>query len=322
MPSGKGSKLLRYVEHRLRIALADGRQIVGTFLAFDKHLNLVLSDAEEFRTLSKSRAAVLEERQEKRSLGLIILRGENVVSVAVEGPPPPSAKRAAQGGPGTARGVGRGAMPPPGMPPPPGGAPMGLGAGPGERRRRRPSARAVVRGRTTCFAPPLFCSLTPCLCSYDRQCTAWEGWRRRGWGRRPPLLRGPWDGACLPQGWDGAGIENVGRAWEGFLAGGDQISGLEHGGGVVGATAIVIAKRIQCLGYLSCDSSCLHRIIGGKGQRWGGGGGVSEGRRARCPIRDQLHRAFHRLISGRSKRKPCDASVAFPDVGGGPETRQ
>lgn len=131
MPSGKGSKLLRYIEHRLRISLVDNRTIVGTFLAFDKHLNLVLVDAEEFRTLHKNRAAILEERVEKRSLGLIILRGENVVSMAVEGPPPPSAKARAAGGPGLARGVGRGHLPPPSMGmPPPGAAPMGLGAAP------------------------------------------------------------------------------------------------------------------------------------------------------------------------------------------------
>jgi len=152
MPSGKGSKLLRYIEHRLRVSLTDGRVIIGTFLAFDKHLNLVLVDAEEFRTLKNkkgggaaaARAAIIEERQEKRSLGLIILRGENVVSVAVEGPPPPSAaggSRVNAGGPGMARGAGRGVVPPlnsnggvAGGPPPPGvpmgGAPMGLGAAP------------------------------------------------------------------------------------------------------------------------------------------------------------------------------------------------
>mmetsp|Transcript_23581 Transcript_23581/g.29718 ORF Transcript_23581/g.29718 Transcript_23581/m.29718 type:complete len:164 (-) Transcript_23581:8-499(-) len=127
MPSGKGSKLLRYVEHRLRITLSDSRTITGTFLAFDKHLNLVLSDTEEFRTMRKgSRANVIEERQEKRNLGLIILRGENVVSIAVEGPPPPSASgRLAPGGPGIASGAGRGAIPGNGS-----AAPVGLGAAP------------------------------------------------------------------------------------------------------------------------------------------------------------------------------------------------
>jgi small nuclear ribonucleoprotein B and B' len=120
---------LRYVEHRLRITLSDSRTITGTFLAFDKHLNLVLSDTEEFRTLRKgSRSNVIEERQEKRNLGLIILRGENVVSIAVEGPPPPSASgRLAPGGPGSVSGAGRGSLPPAGM----GGmAPVGLGAAP------------------------------------------------------------------------------------------------------------------------------------------------------------------------------------------------
>ena len=114
------------------MTLHDGRSIVGTFLAFDKHLNLVLSEAEEFRTLkSKGGAALLEERTEKRSLGLVLIRGENVVSLAVEGPPPPSATgKLTPGGPGRAMGAGRGTMgvPPPG---PPGGLPpVGLGAAP------------------------------------------------------------------------------------------------------------------------------------------------------------------------------------------------
>ena len=112
----------------MRVTLHDGRNIIGTFLAFDKHLNLVLSEAEEFRTLkSKGGAAMLEERTEKRSLGLILIRGENVISLAVEGPPPPSVTgKLTPGGPGQAIGAGRG------MPPPPMGhaPPTGLGAAP------------------------------------------------------------------------------------------------------------------------------------------------------------------------------------------------
>eukprot|EP00545_Synedropsis_sp_CCMP1620_P013058 CAMPEP_0119005536 /NCGR_PEP_ID=MMETSP1176-20130426/1782_1 /TAXON_ID=265551 /ORGANISM="Synedropsis recta cf, Strain CCMP1620" /LENGTH=165 /DNA_ID=CAMNT_0006957361 /DNA_START=84 /DNA_END=582 /DNA_ORIENTATION=- len=107
----------------------DGREILGTFLAFDKHMNLVLSEAEEFRTL-RSKGAVVEERLEKRSLGLVLIRGENVVSLAVEGPPPPSMTgKMTPGGPGMARGAGRGSVPPPSMQQRQ-GAPVGLGAGP------------------------------------------------------------------------------------------------------------------------------------------------------------------------------------------------
>ena len=112
----------------MRVTLHDGRTIIGTFLAFDKHLNLVLSEAEEFRTV-RSKGALVEERLEKRSLGLVLVRGENVVSLAVEGPPPPSVSgKLMPGGPGQASSAGRGAAP---AAPPLGGAPpMGLGAAP------------------------------------------------------------------------------------------------------------------------------------------------------------------------------------------------
>jgi small nuclear ribonucleoprotein B and B' len=111
---------LRYVEHRLRVTLQDGRDIIGTFLAFDKHMNLVLSEAEEFRILRSSKGAVLEERLEKRNLGLVLIRGENVISLAVEGPPPPTMTagiKVMPGGPGMARGIGRGTATAMGMPP-------------------------------------------------------------------------------------------------------------------------------------------------------------------------------------------------------------
>ena len=109
------------------MTLHDGRTIIGTFLAFDKHLNLVLSEAEEFRTLRRGGSALIEERTEKRSLGLVLIRGENVVSLAVEGPPPPSISGKVLG---SAMSRGRGAPTAVAGPPPLGAAPMGLGAAP------------------------------------------------------------------------------------------------------------------------------------------------------------------------------------------------
>ena len=54
--------------------------LVGTFLAFDRHMNVVMADAEEYRKLrvkSKvdGKGVVVEEKELKRTVGFILLRG-------------------------------------------------------------------------------------------------------------------------------------------------------------------------------------------------------------------------------------------------------
>ena len=138
-------------------------------------MNLVLADTEEFRRVKRKPtkanqppgqpAPALVETEEKRTLGLTILRGTQIVSCSVDGPPPadPSARlgTSAPGGtgapstlsagPGISRPAGRGlgagglsgpvtgvgGPPPGGFPGFPGGAPPGFpgrGGGPGGPR--------------------------------------------------------------------------------------------------------------------------------------------------------------------------------------------
>ncbi|CAG7847896.1 SubName: Full=Related to small nuclear ribonucleoprotein associated protein b {ECO:0000313/EMBL:CCA74526.1} [Serendipita indica DSM 11827] len=132
-PKAKGGKMLSLVLWRIRVTLNDNRQLVGQMLAFDRHMNLVLADCEEFRRVKQKKKSADDEavpsQELKRSLGLVILRGEMIVSLSVEGPPPQVDEDKKTGallpGPGRGGPAGRGM----GMMPPIGGLPPGMGRG-------------------------------------------------------------------------------------------------------------------------------------------------------------------------------------------------
>ena len=85
------SKLQQLVNCRIRVTLNDGRWITGKFLAYDKFLNIVMSDCEEARKFKKAlkdnggtSQSVNENNLNVRNLGMIVLRGETIVSLTPE----------------------------------------------------------------------------------------------------------------------------------------------------------------------------------------------------------------------------------------------
>lgn len=66
------SKFWNWIDHRVKVQTQDKRIMIGTLIGFDKHLNLILADTEEFRLLKPKKSSD-PIREVKRPMGLMIL---------------------------------------------------------------------------------------------------------------------------------------------------------------------------------------------------------------------------------------------------------
>ena len=101
--ASKNTKMQQWLNYRIRVTVADSRMLVGSFMAFDKYMNLVICDCEEFQKVKlktkhpKTGKVVMEEKEVKRLLGFVIIRGESIVSMTAEAPPPAEPKKQGEG---------------------------------------------------------------------------------------------------------------------------------------------------------------------------------------------------------------------------------
>ena len=72
-------KISTWLGRNMRIAITDGRVLVGTFLCTDQAQNIILGSAQEYQSLEETLQKV-----EPRMLGLAMVPGRHIISLQVD----------------------------------------------------------------------------------------------------------------------------------------------------------------------------------------------------------------------------------------------
>ena len=86
MLSPPRNKLGKFLNYRVKVTTTDHRYYIGQLLTFDSHSNIVLKNCDEYRKNEKRKTG--QPLEIKRNLGMMLLRGDNVMQIAVIGKSP------------------------------------------------------------------------------------------------------------------------------------------------------------------------------------------------------------------------------------------
>ena len=77
MPAKKKRTMQSLLGARVTATTTDGASLTGRLLGFDRHLNVILGDAEHTRRTKRA------GKLERKAVGFVVVRGESVVNVSV-----------------------------------------------------------------------------------------------------------------------------------------------------------------------------------------------------------------------------------------------
>ncbi|PRD21574.1 UNVERIFIED_CONTAM: SmB [Trichonephila clavipes] len=80
-PVSSKNKILNLLKCKMRVILCDSWTLIGTFSAYDKHMNIVLTDCVEYKKYKAKKQPAVEG---KITIGTAVIRGENIASIIVD----------------------------------------------------------------------------------------------------------------------------------------------------------------------------------------------------------------------------------------------